>query len=101
MKSNFRWHHVGAPDNELPEPGNDLIVRCANRKYLIVDNGLCTRAKFDLAHYDEEDKEFWTTEGDSIIVFKNVAAWCYIKDVYDQLNNTGWGFDPDREANNG
>ena len=35
-----------------------------------------------------------------MFAFKNVAAWCYLKDVYEQLNNTGWGFDPDKEASN-
>lgn len=34
MNSNFRWHHVGEPDNEWPKPGNDLIVRCANGEFL-------------------------------------------------------------------
>lgn len=101
MRSNFRWHHVGEPDNELPESGNDLIVRCANGEFLETDDGYYSREKFSVAHYDEEANEFWTSYGGAIVIFRNVAAWCYLKDVYEQLNNTGWGFDPDREVNDG
>lgn len=103
MSSNFRWHHVGEPDNELPESGNDLIVRCANGEVLKTNYELSYSSgeKFAVAYYDDdyENNEFWTREGDAIVIFRNVAAWCYLKDVYEQLNNTGWGFDPDREAN--
>lgn len=100
MKNNFRWHHVGEPDNEWPKSGNDLIVRCSNDEFLETDNECFNREKFAVAHYDEDDNEFWTREADAIAIFRNVAAWCYLKDVYEQLNNTGWGFDPDREASN-
>ena len=99
MKDNFRWHHIGGPDNELPESGNDLIVRCANGEFLKTDDEYFLRMKFAVAHYDEDDNEFWIREADAISIFRNVAAWCYLKDVYERLNNTGWGFDPDREAN--
>ena len=100
MNSNFRWHHVGEPDNELPEPGNDLIVRCADGEFLKTDDEYFFRKKFTIAHYDEDDNEFWITGAGAIAIYRNVAAWCYLKDVYEQLNNTGWGFDPDKEANN-
>lgn len=102
MSGNFRWHYVGEPDNELPESGNDLIVRCANGEVLKT-NYKCSYSsgeKFAVAYYDddEEANEFWIREADAIVIFRNVVAWCYLKDVYEQLNNTSLDFDS-KEAN--
>lgn len=98
MNSNFRWHHV--KDGEYPKHREGLIVRCREDEDLILNDNFCTLTKYNLAYFDYEDDEFYTIEGGNMFAFKNVAAWCYLKDVYEQLNNTGWGFDPDKEASN-
>lgn len=97
MNSNFRWHHVGEPDNETPEESKDLIVRCkiGDIKRVPCTHDYHIKVNFCVAYYIDDC--FYDLETDDLLT--NVAAWCYLKDVYEQLNNTGWGFDPDREAN--
>lgn len=97
MKSNFRWHHVGEPDNEYPTVSLDLIVRCADGYLERATDEAYPFEKYCVAYY--ENGKFFHNDTSKILT--NVAAWCYIDSVYDQLNNTGWGFDPDREINNG
>lgn len=99
MKSNFRWHHVEEPDHEYPKHREALIVRCREDDNIRVNDDFYIISKFNLAYFDNEDNAFYSIEGGNMFALTNIAAWCYIKDVYDQLNNTGWGFDPDREAN--
>lgn len=97
MKSNFRWHHVGAPDNEYPTLSLDLIVRCSDDCFLEhISDEAYPYEKYSVAYY--QDGKFFHNDTGEILT--NVAAWCYIKDVYDQLNNTGWEFDKDKEVNN-
>jgi hypothetical protein len=96
MNSNFRWHHVEGPDYELPTLSLDLIVRCTDGYMEHATDEVYPYEKYCVAYY--ENGKFFHNDTSEILT--NVAAWCYLKDVYEQLNNTGWGFDPDREANN-
>lgn len=98
MKSNFRWHYVGEPDDETPEQSKNLIVRCKCKKGYIkripsthdyhIKINLCAAYYIDGCFYDLETDDLLT----------NVAAWCYLEDVCEQLDDTSLDFGP-KEAN--
>lgn len=91
MISNFRWHHVGEPDNETPEESKDLIVRCkiGDIKRVPCTHDYHIKVNFCVAYYIDDC--FFDLETDDLLT--NVAAWCYLKDVCEQLNNTSLDFD--------
>lgn len=105
MNGNFRWHYV--KDGEYPENTGK------NREALILvkqllpknpDDGTLvetfTSCFYSGFYYYAKGKGYHRFV-DTLYGYEanGVVAWCYLKDVYEQLNNTGWGFDPDREAN--
>lgn len=81
----MKWHYL--KDDDYPNWYADIIVKCNKGEVLKTgcssydDDEDYTHKPFAVSFYDDDG--FDATQGS--LAWINVVAWCYIKDVYEEL----------------
>lgn len=84
----MKWHYV--KDEGYPKCCSKVIVKCKDGEVLKTgyspydDDKDCDHKSFAVSFYDDEgfDTNMWGLK------WVNVIAWCYIDDVYEELEFT-------------
>ena len=79
----MNWHYL--KDNDYPKWYADIIVKCADGDVLKTGYSFYDedyhQTSFAVSFYDDEGFDAYIGS----LKWINVVAWCYIKDVYEEL----------------